>query len=250
MTRGVAVGAGATGGSPQRARPGAPPLKRPALPWALLPLLGALLLVGCSNAPPTIEDTFYQLNLVRNPQSGRACESLSLFVDLRLDGGISDLDSIYLLSDTHELFWRLTSTDWDKSDREGRLWVGSNQIEMADGGPLPRGTYRVMVIALSGERAVETIELSAPPTDPQAASYPSLTIAEHAVEVRSPDATATVWIYNGAGDLIASRSGQPGTWPIAQLLPTNALVAQATSLSVYSYDRQRGYGTVSGPYPF
>ena len=213
-------------------------------------LSAGALAAGCSNSPPSIAETFWQLNLVRHPSSGRTNEALSFFVDVEADDGIKDLDSIYLLSDGHELFWRLDSNNWVKNERDGRLWVGSNQIEMNDRSPLPRGVYRVLVTALSGERAVETFNLNAVPLDPATVSFPTLMIGPTSVAVRSAFATTTVWVYNRLGELIATKSGAPGRWPLASLLPSSILQAEATTLVAYAYDRQRDCGLISGPYSF
>ncbi len=208
------------------------------------------LLAGCANSPPSVVDTFWQMNLVRNPGSGQISEALSFFVDVRADGGIKDLDSIYLLSDAQELYWRLDSSNWVKSERDGRLWVGSNQIEMNDRSPLPRGVYRVMVTALSGERAVRTFDLSTGPLDPAGVSFPRLAIGASALEVSSAFASTTVWVYNRVGELIAAKSGVPGRWALASLLTTSVLQAEATTLVVYAYDEKLGCGVISGPYAF
>jgi len=213
-------------------------------------LAAGTLAAGCSNSPPSIEATFWQLNLVRNPNSGRTNEALSFFVDVSADGGIKDLDSIYLLSDDQELFWRLDSTNWAKSERDGRLWLGSNQIEMNDLSPLPRGVYRVLVTALSGEQAIETFNLNERPLLPSAVSFPTVVIGRDSVDVSSAFASTTVWIYNRLGQLIAARAGPPGRWTLASLLPSSMLQAEATTLVAYAYDRQRGCGVISGPYEF
>ncbi len=208
------------------------------------------LLAGCSNSPPEIADTFWQLNLVRHPSSGRINEALSFFADVRADGGTKDLDSIYLLSDGHELFWRLDSTNWVRSERDGRLWLGSNQIEMNDRSPLPRGVYRVLVTALSGEQAIKTFNLSEGPLDPAAVSFPTVAIGANSLEISSAFASVTVWVYNRLGQLIAAESGAPGRWPLASLLPSSVLQAEATTLTAYAYDRRLGCGLISGPYSF
>ncbi len=210
-------------------------------------LLGA---TSCTNAPPGITKTFWQLNLVRDSDSRDVHEALSLFVDVADDDGIKDIDSIYFLNDEQELFWRLDSGNWAKSEENGDLWVGSNEIVMNDRSPIPRGAYRVMVTSLSGERSVKTIEVSTKRIDAGRVAFPGALRESGAIRVTGPYREITLWFYNRSGDLLAAHSGPPGTIPLSAIGGGSTLLLAVRSFDVYAYDAAQGCGVISGPYDF
>lgn len=212
----------------------------------VLPLL--FLLASCSTSPPKIAETFWQLNLVRNPETGKTHESLSLFLHVTDENGLSDLESIYLLNDSDELYWRLDSSNWQHSERNGELWVGSNSIEMPNLSPLPRGKYRVLLSNLAGERVTDSIYVSADRLNPAKAAFPTLSIAGGRVELGGGPQDSTLWIYNGVGQLVGQRS-LTGSYPVSSLLPSNERGrTTAPTLYAYTYDKSCGCGLITGPY--
>ncbi len=215
---------------------------------AALPVLMLILLASCSTSPPKIAETFWQLNLVRNPDTGHTHEALSLFLHVTDENGLSDLDSIYLLNDSEELYWRLDSSNWQHSERDGELWVGSNSIEMPNRSPLPRGKYRVLLSNLAGERVSDDIYVSADQLNPAKTGFPKLTIANGRVELRSGPPDSSLWIYNGIGQLVGQRR-LSGSLPVSSLLPSNERGRNGSpTLYAYAYDKSCGCGLVSGPY--
>ena len=215
---------------------------------ALLPPLLLLLLASCSTSPPKIAETFWQLNLVRNPESGATHESLSLFLHVTDENGLSDLDSIYLLSDSDELYWRLDSSNWQHSEKNGELWVGSNSIEMPNRSALPRGKYRVLLSNLAGERVDDSIYVSADHLNPGKTGFPTLKIGGGRVELGGGPPDSTLWIYNGVGQLVGQRS-LTGSYPVSSLLPSNERGGtSAPTLYAYAYDKSCGCGLITGPY--
>jgi hypothetical protein len=208
----------------------------------------AILAASCSTTPPKIAQTFWQLNLVTNPETNRSHESLSLFLHVTDDNGQSDLDSIYLINDAAELYWRLTPSNWQFLDENGELWVGSNSIEMPDFSALPRGAYRVLLSNLAGERATDEIFLSAQKLSAAGKDFPEISVKGGRVTVGQSPVDPVLWVYNPAGRLIGTRRGS-GTYAAASLVPSGGQRSDALTLYVYAYDKNCGCGLVSGPYP-
>lgn len=208
-------------------------------------LAAAFLAVSCSTAPPKIAETFWQLNLIRSPQTDRSHESLSFFVHVSDNNGIEDLDSIYLVNDSNQLYWRLDPSSWQYSDKDGELWVGSNTIEMPDLSDLPRGKYRVLLSNLAGERATDDIFLSADRLNPAKAAFPELAVTASSVTVKT--AGTALWLYDPSGQLVGTRQGT-GVFGISSLVPTGSPRDLPLTIYGYSYDRDCGCGLISGPF--
>ena len=86
-----------------------------------LPVFFAVLtaLFGCDGAPPEISEVFTQVTIFKNLRTFQSEEILSLFLVISDEDGEDDIESIYLLNDGQELFWRLDSLNWEKTDRKG-----------------------------------------------------------------------------------------------------------------------------------
>ena len=208
----------------------------------------SLILSACSTSPPKVEQLFWQLNLVKNPAEKGAYERLSFFVQVSLPDGLSDLDSVYVLNDGAELYWKLTPEDWETSDRDGELWVGSNRIEMADRSPLPRGRYRVILSNLSGERALTDFYVGADRLDPAAAPFPSVRVEGGRLRVESSLANTEVWTYDPAGRIARAIEAPSAEVPLSAVLPPQRAGTGGSSIYVYGYDKECGCGLISGPW--
>jgi hypothetical protein len=208
----------------------------------------ALFAVSCTVTPLKIVQTFWQLNLVRNPTTRVSHESLSLFVHVSDSDGIADLDSIYLVNDQRELYWHLDSSNWQYRDENEELWVGSNTIEMPDRSPLPRGKYRVLVSNLAGVRITAEIFVSALKLDAARVSFPALAIVGNSIQVASAVPRTTVWLYSPSGRLIGSRRETGGEFSIASLLGGAKASTTPFSLYAYAYEKSCGCGLITGPY--
>lgn len=211
-------------------------------------VFATLLVVSCSTTPPKILQTFWQVDLVRNPSSGVTHERLSLFVQLGESGTLSDLSSIYLMNDASELYWRLGPSNWQTSKREGELWVGSNEIQTPDGAPLPRGKYRILVTNVAGERARGDIFVSSDELNPKGAPFPSLTISGTHIRIHATLPETSLWLYNDAGHLLGAHRGSGGEVELGSLLPHGRPPQSAIHLYAYSYDQSCGCGLMEGPY--
>lgn len=206
-----------------------------------------LALVSCSTTPPEIVQTFWQVNLVRDIQTGASHERLSFFVQVSNTDGLSDLGTIYLLNDKQELYWRLDPSNWDTSNKNGVLWVGSNFLQMPDEQAIPRGSYRVLVSNLAGERATGSIFVSANHLEAATTAFPTVSTAEGRVTVTGHGQNAALWLYNLEGQLVGSRPAVAAGYPLVSLVPGPGRGVPLT-VYAYEYDNSCGCGLVSGPY--
>ncbi|HUX21072.1 MAG TPA: hypothetical protein VMW69_07510 [Spirochaetia bacterium] len=206
-----------------------------------------LLAASCSTSPPKIAQTFWQLNLVRNPATDRSHESLSLFLHVTDDNGLNDLDLIYLINDATELYWRLQPSNWQVLDENGEQWVGSNSIEMPDLSALPRGGYRVLLSNLAGERVTDDIFVSAERLNAAGDGFPEISISGGKVTVRKSPFEPVLWLFNPSGRLVGTRRGS-GTYPATSLVPSGGQGSIPLTLYAYAYDKNCGCGLISGPY--
>lgn len=214
---------------------------------AIVVAAAGLAVSSCSTTPPEIAQTFWQLNLVHNPQTGASHERLSFFVQVANTNGVSDLGSIYLLEDKSEIYWRLDPSNWDTSNRNGELWVGSNFLRMPGASPIPRGSYRVLVNNLAGERATGSIFVSADHLEASKVSFPTVSQKGGRVTVEGRGGDTALWLYNLEGSFLGSRPKHPAGYPIASLSAGQGRSVQLT-VYAYEYDKSCGCGLVNGPY--
>ena len=118
-----------------------------------------LLVYGCSGTPPEIRGVSWEkLYIVKG--GAASFEALSFFVNVYDEDGEGDIESIFLISDSQELFWKLTPENWGEKTIDSRLWAGSNGLKTPDGGPVPDGKYRIVVIDKGGGRQTQEIHIS------------------------------------------------------------------------------------------
>ncbi|MEW5818329.1 MAG: hypothetical protein AB1798_23440, partial [Spirochaetota bacterium] len=155
------------------------------LPAAFLLVCITLVYFACNENPPEILEVFWQLNLVNDKKSGAAYESLSLFAHTSDEDGFDDLESLYLISDDEELFWKLNADNWIKSERDNEIWVGSNNLQMADYNSIPRKECRLILIDNAGERDEKRIYISSRKINLSNFSFPELVIESDGVLIKS-----------------------------------------------------------------
>ena len=122
----------------------------------------ALILGGCSESAPKISQTFWQINLVHDQSTGRNSQALTIFVMASDDDGVDDMDKMYVINDEHQLYWEISGSSLRMEKYgENEVWMGSSFITMSTPDEnIPGGTYRIMLLDSSGERAKTSIVIS------------------------------------------------------------------------------------------
>ena len=198
-----------------------------------------LLLGGCSDSAPKISQTFWQINLVHDNKTGKNTQALTIFVMASDDDGVDDMDKMYVINDEHQLYWEISGKDLRlEKYGESEVWMGSRFITMTDPEEsIPGGTYRIMLLDSSGERAKTSVVVrnnikSAPD------KWPSLTKMTDGVKV---DGKADyVWGIQNDGMFGGEFQVKPG------VVSTGG--KRFPSYYLYSYLPDQGYGLITGPF--
>jgi hypothetical protein len=211
-------------------------------------LLGTLVLLGgCSGKSPVISRVVARPILVHDLGRGSYREQLSVFLVASDPDGADDLSGFSVINDDAELFWSVDSKTWLSGSAEGEPWIGANAISMPGGVPFPEGAYRVLLSDAGGSTAESSFTLS--PGRPAAAKapYPSVTVSDGVIRVKTGLADAEVWV--------STRDGRPAArYPADKALDSLSLAAanpsagKSFSFWVYAADRGGEWAVLTGPY--
>ena len=203
-------------------------------------LLCLILILGsCSESAPKISQTFWQINLMHDQNTGKNSQALTIFVMASDDDGVDDMDKMYVINDEHQLYWEISGKDLRlEKYGENEIWMGSNFITMpSPDEALPSGTYRIMLLDSSGERAKTSVIISnnikiAPD------KWPTLTKIGDGVRVEGK--AEYVWGIQSDGTFGGEFQVMPG------IVSTGG--KRFFSYYIYSYLPDKGYGLINGPF--
>lgn len=206
-----------------------------------------LLLMSCSGAVPKISQVVWQVNLLRTPSESSGHQELSVFILVEDEDGIGDIDSIYLIHDESELFWKLNKDNWNMKVLSGDYWLGSNSIKMNDRSNLPGGNYRIVVIDKAGERASQVFTISENMLEDDSSEYfPELLIGSDIV-IKSIYSDNTLWIYDEEMKILRNIKIENGK--ISMDIIDSDTFNRGRWVSIYTVDVEKGIGLIRGPYP-
>ena len=131
--------------------------------------------ISCSREEPEIVFGYIELILYSTRDNNHE-ERYSFFIIGDDDDGVDNLSELYLYNDREGLRWLLTSDDWIRQEEDGITWIGSRNIAMQEGAPMPRGQYRAVLVNRGGESTERRFTYDGPvnPLHP----FPSLSISE------------------------------------------------------------------------
>ncbi len=209
-------------------------------------LLTALILfLSCSTNTPEIKDSFIQINIFKDRELNLIYQKLSIFI-VPYDGdGFEDLSTLYIIHDELELFWALTSEQWEQGEEKGNTWIGSNSIIMPELKDFPKGGYRIVLEDLSGESIEHTIYLSYPEVDKDNYTFPSSYTDEDKIYITSTFKSPRIWIYdnnNYMNTFIVEESG------LNKNIISSAVSDSNIKYYIYSYDTEIRIGIIAGPF--
>lgn len=98
-------------------------------------------------------------------------EYLSFFCMVRDDDGVIDLEELWLVNDSEELYWHIDSREWLWVEHSGENWLGSHELRMPNGQPFPTGSWRILLADKAGERTERSFILKAPSSWPDAPRF-------------------------------------------------------------------------------
>ncbi len=212
-------------------------------------LIGTLIPIsGCTGKPPEIVRVFWQINLVDDQEKDILYQSLTLFVQANDPDGFEDLEEIYLINDSEELFWCIDSESWLKSTSGDATWIGSSTISMPDGSPLPAGEYRILLQDIGGDEAEQTIFLKPSLLKAYRRYIPSVSIENGEILVSGRADSYALWLYNKDQNYFRSLPVESKSVSIQEIVRTNNALKEGFSFRVYTYLEDKSLGLITGPY--
>jgi len=176
--------------------------------------------VSCTNSKPDITFGFLQLVLYQTEEGPR--EQFSFFIIPEDEDGIENLDELYLYHDREQLRWQLKSDEWVTYTQGERTWIGTRSIAVTDGGGLPRGLYRAVLVNKGGESAERTFTFDSAVRYP----FPELEITDGIYTVKSNWPVNRLVCYDRSGNYIATVKLSSLTGEVSGLnLSSNARTA-------------------------
>ncbi len=198
-----------------------------------------LILGSCSESAPKISQTFWQINLLHDQKTGKNSQALTIFVMASDDDGVDDMDKMYVINDEHQLYWEISGSNLRlEKYGENEVWMGSNFITMPTAEEsLPGGTYRIMLLDSSGERAKTSIvvrnNIKGAPE-----KWPTLTKIGDSLKVDGKaDYIWGIQVDGTFGGEFQINSGTASTGG-----------KRFSSYYLYSYLPDQGYGLINGPF--
>ena len=130
---------------------------------------GVVLLVSlgaCTGAPPEVTRAEPTLVYVDNLDLNTTYESLTLDIHVQDADGIDDVETLHVTHDASGLLWTVAGEGWTRRQVGGTEIFSLTGLATPDGGPLPRGRYRVIAVDAAGHTAeLATTVAGAAPMD-------------------------------------------------------------------------------------
>lgn len=201
-------------------------------------ILFVLLFTGCSENAPEISQVFWQLNLFRNQDTGAENQALTLFVMAEDGDGSDDLETMYIINDNEELFWKLTGPDL-RIEKYGddETWVGNNCIHMLSGSPFPDGKYRIILVDAAGDRDETEVILKNNIIDREH-SWP--TLSRNGIDFSVNGKADFIWGYMSDGRFGSEFESEKHITDIRR--------NEYDTFYLYRYLPEEGYGLINGPF--
>ncbi len=184
-----------------------------------------LFFFSCGGKAPQIFGADYRLFVEGSPQSYR--ERLALSMVVNDDDGFEDIESLYLVSDEAQLYWKASSADFVVKG-EGRFGVSS--MVSAYGASFPRGNYRVIVIDKAGQRAERALVIAPPDADPS--KIPLLGLDAGIATIKTAFNERYLQLLDSTGAVIGSYKVNADKVDVSTELPTEAL-SQARTIRLF-----------------
>ena len=176
--------------------------------------------VSCTNSKPEITFGFLQLVLYQTEEGPR--EQFSFFIIPEDEDGLENLDELYLYHDREQLRWQIKSDEWVTYTQGERTWIGTRSIAVTDGGGLPRGLYRAVLVNKGGESAERTFTFDGAVRYP----FPELVIEDGKYTVKSNWPVNRLVCYDRSGNYLTTVKLSSLTGEVSDLnISTNARTA-------------------------
>lgn len=210
-----------------------------------------LILLSCSRKAPEIYEHYWQLNIIKDTETNRIYEKLSFFINANDEDGIDDIEKLYLIHDTEELFWELNPQTWHKASIHGETWIGTNGVQMPNNAGIPEGDYRIVLEDISGEYDEETFVLTRLDTKKSTIVFPKPEIKDRKLFVKGDSPVYSLWIYDKKWNFIQPHFEvkQEGI-DLQRIIVRRQELAEGFYYYLYIFDTAIKRGIISGPFFF
>ena len=209
-----------------------------------------LFIAGCSENPPEIYQTFWQVNIFNNRENKLTYPQLSLFIQVHDPDGFEDLDEIYLINDKKELFWRLDSESWIEVTEEDENWIGSNTLSLPHPSMDFTGKYRLLLLDAGGASAEKVIIINYSPTSFSELHFPEAELPGGMINLakRNGSMEYTLWIYGNDERFRSAFKTSDGSIAIDSILKAHGDLANGFYFFIYQQQKEADFGLISGPF--
>jgi hypothetical protein len=228
------------------------PAPRSAATRAAAVLAGALLIVlaGCSSKPPVISRVVGRVIYTQDVRTHALGETLGVYLVASDPDGMENLSAFYVINDQQELFWKVDHAAWSTTTAEGETWVGASGLSMPGSGPVPAGTWRVVLQNVDGTTVEDTVTIPVRDVTPQTAKFPSASTDKGVITVSGAVGPVEIWVYGSDGGFAGAFPLQSGVTTLAEsaVKASSPALAGGFTFRVFAWSATGGYGVVSGPY--
>ena len=211
---------------------------------AALCLLALVVSVSCSGHPPELAAVEYRLSLRPLDDKGnRVSEQLSVFAAARDEDGFKDLAALHVLHDGAEYLWSSGPESWTRREQGKETWIGVTGLSAPDGGPLPRGLYRIVLEDLGGDSDETSFSLGAGLG--KGSTFPEARFLDGFAVVSSKYARTELLFLDDTGKVLRVVDAPREKMSMDRLYGSDKWKIECASLLAYAFDPERNIGIYS-----
>jgi hypothetical protein len=200
--------------------------------------------VSCSGHPPELAAVEYRLSLrPLDDRGNRVSEQLSVFAAARDEDGFKDLAALHVLHDGAEYLWSVGPEAWVKREQGKETWIGVTGLSAPDGGPLPRGLYRIVLEDLGGDSDETAFSLGA--GQGKVSAFPEVRFRDGSAVVSSKYARTELLFLDDTGKVLRVVDAPRERVSMDKLYGSDRWKSECASLLAYAFDSERNIGIYS-----
>lgn len=213
-------------------------------------ILTVFSIAACSDNPPEIYQTFWQVNIFNNRENKTIQPQLSLFIQVHDPDGLEDLAEIYLINDKKELFWRLDSESWIEVTEEDESWIGSNTLSLPHPSMDFTGEYRLLLLDAGGASAEKVIVINHNPISFSELHFPEAELSGGVINLTKGNGSTeyVLWIYGNDERFRAAFNTSEGSIAIDGIVKAHTDLANGFYFFIYQKQKEADFGLISGPF--
>jgi len=208
-------------------------------------------LLSCSREAPVIYDYYWQINIIKDAETNKIYEKLTVFINTDDSDGFDDIDKVYLIHDKEELYWEVNPQTWYKANIQGTFWIGSNGFQMPNNSDIPEGEYRIVVEDIGGEYDEDSFFLKRPDIKKNKVSFPTPKITGKNLTIKGDSPVYSLWVYDKKWNYIQTPfEVKKEGFDFQRVLARKRDLESGFYFYLYIFDASIQRGIIGGPYYF